>query len=238
MLTSNHLYLIFASPALYKHDVPADQSLNVTHLLAKRVYYPPDQLCNSPDDWAVRRCIYPVSDRLWWDLCLYVTANGTPFVYIRPGACDIGKMCFNMLVDNQDLEFPGTAPTSMCIDRPKLSSVIDISPDGIKVQSGVVAVAGSADPQRTMSIQVLSDIPKASVSGFIEGTNNAITPGVNIFGSMSGTSLTLSACDWNSTNFVCAPTGRDYISAFASVIFTFTFLPYQKGNFYYAVVGS
>jgi len=135
---------------------------------------------------------------------------------------------------------PSPAQTSVCLDRPTRRTVITISPDGITVQTGVVAVAGSVDPKQTMSIQVLSGMSKASVSAFIEGTgtNYAITPSANIFGSLSGTSLDLSACNWNSTNLVCVPSGYNYIPALATIVFTFSFLSNQKGNFYYSVIGS
>ena len=167
MLTSNHP---FASPAVYKRDIPADQSLNSTHLLAKRVYYPPDQLCNNPRDWVARRCIAVVSDRLWWDVCLGMTMIGDPYLYVRGGFCAENAMCFNIFVDSQNPEDPAQTPTSVCIERPQLLTVINTAPDGIMMQSGVVAVAGDTNPQQTMSIRVLNGISKASVSAFIEGT--------------------------------------------------------------------
>ena len=111
-----------------------------------------------------------MSDRLWWDFCLGVSMNDTPYVYLRAGFCAENAMCFDMFVDSQDPEDPDPAPTSVCIERPMLLTVIITTPDGILIQTGVVAVAGDINPHQTMSIQVLNGISKASVSAFIEGT--------------------------------------------------------------------
>jgi len=238
MLTSNHLHFTFASLMVSKRDVAADLSLNVTHSLAKREYFPPDQLCDAEEDWIWRRCIDSVSDQLWVDLCVTITTNDTPVVYMRTGVCRDDKICFDMLVDRQDPDDPSLAETSVCLDRPTRLIVVTIDSAGISIQTGVIPVVGGVDPKQTMSIQVEYGASKASVTGFIEGTNNAIIPSANIFGSLTGTSQNPSACNWNSTNRVCVPSGRNDIAELDSIAFTYNLPSNEKGNFYYAVIGS
>jgi hypothetical protein len=156
-LTVNHLYSTFASPMVSKGSVVAGQSLNLTHLLEKRVEIPPDQKCRQPSDWIGRRCMieFGNGDDTWADQCL----GDDRVLYWELGTCPPDKMCTNKFI------LPETI-TIVCIDRPT-----GITDRGANQQTGVAEVGAGGEPARehVVSIPVLNPVPGASVSALMEG---------------------------------------------------------------------
>ena len=175
ILTSNHLYSTFASPMVSKRGVPADQSLNLTHSLAKRNdYWPPNQLCELEEDWIARRCLGSVSDRTWQDVCLSFTNDGRHiYIEVILGSCGENELCFNKVMESDDPSDTLPIHTSECIPRPGRGTVVATNPDGDPEQTGVLEVMGrgvGAGPSQVLSILIVTPLSKASVSAFIEGT--------------------------------------------------------------------
>ena len=92
-LTLNHIYSIFASDSpIVSNGIATDQSLNLTHALARRVVVPPDQQCDQIDDWLERRCLTDEHGYGGWvDKCM----DDSGYAYEKVDSCPIGMVCRN-----------------------------------------------------------------------------------------------------------------------------------------------
>ena len=86
-LTLNHLYSIFASDSpIVSNGIATDQSLNLTHALARCVVVPPDQQCDQVDDWLERRCLTDEHGYGGWvDKCM----DDGGYAYEKVDSCPI-----------------------------------------------------------------------------------------------------------------------------------------------------
>jgi hypothetical protein len=224
----NHLYSTFASPIVSRGGVAAGQSLKLMHSLAKRVYIPPDQLCDNPDDWVSRECVTGLSDLEWEDNC----HTDADVIYLRVGECPEDTMCQNTLVQDENDEEP--IETISCISRPRNNNVV--APDQ---QSGVSRLSntssGESGPsQRTLSVMVETNLVDATVSGLVEATDDNYVIPSSIVATLRGTTTKL--CDYNETNRDCVPTGRHTITAGNAIDFKFIFAGFQTVFLYYAII--
>ena len=168
LLTINHLYLILVLPLASANPVPASDSLNVTHVLAKRAWYPITQLCENPEDWVARECVGgKIFDRAWRDEC--VDHEGD--VDYDWGQCPTDSVC----VDTIHKQGDNLYQTIMCINRPnKEAQQPNTSskppPSG---QCGVQVVSGAYTLRpavRTVPVEITQAISGAAITSFIEGT--------------------------------------------------------------------
>jgi hypothetical protein len=167
-LTVNHLFPIFALPTVSKENVLAGQSLTLTHVLAKRDWFPADQTCNDPEDWHSRNCVAQEVDKIWYDTCIDIDGDVT----YGWGTCPDNTIC----MDTYGPE-PDQAPTITCVIRPTCDACkpsIAAGPPPVSGQIGVYKVGKdhySIRPQlRAVSVTMETSISKASVTAFMEGT--------------------------------------------------------------------
>jgi hypothetical protein len=153
-LIVNHLHSTVASLIVSKDD--DGQSLNLTHSLAKRDYYPPDYLCGRASYWRSRTCRSSVNDYAWADKC--VAIFGATIITSYPESiCPVNTMCSNIWTPP-----PNPKQTIACIDRPV--AVAESSSHG---QTGVFQVGGGG--VHTVLVPMVSLLAQVSVSALIEG---------------------------------------------------------------------
>lgn len=171
-LTVNHFHPIFALPPVSKDNVSTGQSLSLTHVLAKRVWTPPDQTCNEPEDWDARHCVAAAVDKIWYDSC--IDAEGD--VSYGWGICPDTTICMNVYGPE-----PDQAPTIACVYRPSCDScrpTIAAGPPPASGQTGMHLFGAWNIRPQILRFQVIMDksISGASVTAFIEGTYQTFQP--------------------------------------------------------------
>jgi hypothetical protein len=156
ILTVNNPYSTFASPIVSNGDVATGQSLNVTHLLAKR-WYPDDQQCADPARWRRRICKPLIGDRAWEDQC--TGPNGVKSMHMAIRVCPENTICSDIIRNYQI--------TIVCNDIPAIENV-----PGPSQQTGVAIFGAVYQPnvQFRESVTLLNDIKAASVYALLEGT--------------------------------------------------------------------
>ena len=168
LLTINHLYFILVFPLASANAIPARDSLNVTHVLAKRQWYPINQLCQNAEEWVARQCVGgKIFDRAYRDEC--VDHNGE--VDYDWGECPTDSVCVDTIHSQNDLLYP----TITCITRPNKeaqqpNTSYKPPPTG---QCGVQVVSGAYTLRpavRTVPIEITQAISGAAITSFIEGT--------------------------------------------------------------------
>jgi hypothetical protein len=158
-LTINYLYSTFASLIVSNGDVATGQSLNVTHLLAKRQWAPADQKCTTPAQWQSRVCRPTIGDRAWEDRCRGPT-GGEVIRYVLSLCSDPNTICSNQIYQNKE--------TILCIPRPVAQSQVPAP----NQQTGVSQFGSIYDlnVEHIQSVTLTNDISLASVSALLEGT--------------------------------------------------------------------
>ena len=166
-LTVNHLSPIFALPPVSKDNVSAGQSLNLTHVLAKRDWFPADQKCDEPEHWHARNCVAEEVDRIWYDSCL----DEEDIPYYGWGICPEDTICMDTYGP-----LPDQAPTITCVIRPSCDACkpnITGGPPPLNGQTGVYQLGDPYEirpPLRGISVTMETSISGASVTAFLEGT--------------------------------------------------------------------
>jgi len=168
LLTINHLYLILALLLASANAAPTNHSLNVTHVLAKRQWYPITQLCQNPEDWVARECVGGrVFDRAWRDEC--VDDDGD--VDYDWGECPTDSVCVDTIHSQNNQLYQ----TITCITRPNKeaqppNTSSQPPPTG---QCGIQLVSGAYTLRpavRTVPIEITQAISGAAITSFMEGT--------------------------------------------------------------------
>jgi hypothetical protein len=156
ILTVNNPYSTFASPIVSNGDVATGQSLNATHLLAKR-WYPDDQRCADPSRWRRRICKPLIGDRAWEDQC--TGPDGGAIVHWAVSLCPENTMCADIIRNYQY--------TIACNAIPAVENVA-----GPSQQTGVAVFGNIYQPnvQFREAVTLLNDISAASVYALLEGT--------------------------------------------------------------------
>ena len=167
-LTVNHLFPIFALRSVTKDNVSAGQSLSLTHVLAKRDWFPTDQTCHDPEDWHSRSCVAQAVDRIWYDTCVDIDED----VSYGLGICPEDTICMNTYGPE-----PDQTPTIACVIRPTCDACkpsITGGPPPANGQTGTYRIGTNDNsikpPLRAVSVTMESSISGASVTAFIEGT--------------------------------------------------------------------
>ena len=157
-VTIDHLYSTFASPIASEEGVAAGQSLNLTHALAKRNWYPVDQLCDEPEDWTFRVCFSAHLDQAYMDECVNIDGD----VYWKLGACPRDIMCMNTFGPP-----PNYSRTAICMNRPLNSAGNPSGNPPANGQVGYYRLAEQGISTPAVSVELVRAVKGAAVSAFI-----------------------------------------------------------------------
>ena len=261
LLTIGHLDLILASPLASTNDVPTTRrSPNLTHVLAKRQWYPINQLCESPEHWVSRECVGGrLFDRAWRDECV----DDMGEVDYDWGQCPHNTVCVETIHSHNDRLYQNIA----CITRPnkeaqKPNSTYQPPPTG---QCGIQVVSGAdtlLPSVRTVPIKIQKAISRAAVTSFMEGTYKISQPtvtwrfflliianyeGTNGFYTVKPTNTPMvgklrrtnqTVCLYNESNGDCIPSNNYDLLAGDFIDFRFGLGQTQVVNFYYLLLAG
>ena len=259
LLTIGHLDLILASPLTSMNDVPASHLLNLTHVLAKRQWYPITQLCAQPEQWVSRQCVGGrIFDRAWRDEC--VDDEGD--VDYDWGQCPENTVCVET-IHNQNNRLYQIID---CVTRPdkeaqKPNSTYQPPPSG---QCGVEVVSGAytlIPAVLTVPIKIQQAISGAAVTSYMEGTYKISQPTVTwrffllIIANYEGSGSTYhvkpnsatvgtlrrtnqTVCIYNESYGDCIPNNNYDLQAGDFIDFKFGLGNTQVVNFYYVLLAG